>query len=389
MIHPAILLGVIVYVINPGSTSTKLGLAEVMETKQGTVTAKIEKRELQHASISTNNRTETSLTGDGNFDPTALERLRRMVLEASRGWPKPDAIASRGGLIGPVEAGTYRITPALARHSLDSPYGTHAGNLGATLALEWAVFHNVPAFIVDPPTVDEMLPEARVTGVPGVERRSRFHALNARAVARRAALEVGKRLEEACVVVAHLGGGSSITTFYQGRAVDTSGALLDEGPFTPQRAGSLPTEGLLDLAYHTPRNLLERQLTQESGFLALTGTADLREIEAREADDATVQLAVSAFIHQIAKNVGAYAAAAVRPDAIAITGGAARWESLVERLSNRLGWIAPVIVIPGELELEALAEGAGRVLYGLEQPKEWNGSEVRSESGVTGQRSEV
>jgi butyrate kinase len=389
LIHPAILLGVIVYVINPGSTSTKLGLAEVMETKQGTVTAKIEKRELQHASISTNNRTETSLTGDGNFDPTALERLRRMVLEASRGWPKPDAIASRGGLIGPVEAGTYRITPALARHSLDSPYGTHAGNLGATLALEWAVFHNVPAFIVDPPTVDEMLPEARVTGVPGVERRSRFHALNARAVARRAALEVGKRLEEACVVVAHLGGGSSITTFHHGRAVDTSGALLDEGPFTPQRAGSLPTEGLLDLAYHTPRNLLERQLTQESGFLALTGTADLREIEAREADDATVQLAVSAFIHQIAKNVGAYAAAAVRPDAIAITGGAARWESLVERLSNRLGWIAPVIVIPGELELEALAEGAGRVLYGLEQPKEWEESRVTSESEVRSQGSEV
>ncbi len=373
----------IVYVLNPGSTSTKLGLAEITQTKQGTVAAKIEKRELQHASVRTGNRTETSLTGDGNFDPTALERLRRMVLEASRDWPKPDAIASRGGLIGPVEAGTYRITPALARYSLDSPYGTHAGNLGATLALEWGVFHSVPAFIVDPPTVDEMLPEARVTGVPGTERRSRFHALNARAVARRAALEVGKRFEEACVVVAHLGGGSSITTFHQGRAVDTSGALLDEGPFTPQRAGSLPTEALLDLAYHTPRNILERQLTQESGFLALLGTADLREIEAREADDANVQLAVSAFIHQIAKNVGAYAAAAVRPDAIAITGGAARWESLVERLSNRLGWIAPVIGIAGELELEALAEGAGRVLYGLEQPKEW------SESGVSGQKSGV
>lgn len=373
----------IVYVLNPGSTSTKLGLAEVTETKQGAVTAKVEKRELQHPNLRTSDRLETSLTGDGNFDPTALERLRRMVLEASHGWPKPDAIASRGGLIGPVAAGTYRITPALARHSLDSPYGTHAGNLGATLALEWAAFHGVPAFIVDPPTVDEMLPEARVTGVPGVERRSRFHALNARAVARRAAREVGKRFEEACVVVAHLGGGSSITTFHQGLAVDTSGALLDEGPFTPQRAGSLPIEGLLDLAYHTPRNILERQLTQESGFLALTGTADLREIEAREADDASMQLAVAAFIHQIAKSVGAYAAAAVRPDAIAITGGAARWEGLVERLSNRLGWIAPVIAIAGELELEALAEGAGRVMFGLEQPKEW------SESGVRSQGSEV
>lgn len=361
----------IVYVLNPGSTSTKLGLSEVTQTKQGAITASVQKHEVQHANLRTGTRLEMSLAGDGNFDPGALERLRSLVLEASQAWPKPDAIASRGGLIGPVDAGTYRITPELARHSLESPYGTHAANLGATLALEWAGFYGVPAFIVDPPTVDEMLPEARVTGVNGVVRRSRFHALNARAVARRAAREVGKRFEEACVVVAHLGGGSSITTFLQGRAVDTSGALLDEGPFTPQRAGSLPIEGLLDLAYHTPRNILEKMLMQESGFLALTGTADLREIEAREADDPSVQLAVSAFIHQIAKSVGAHAAAATRPDAIAITGGAARWEGLVERLSDRLGWIAPMITIPGELELEALAEGAGRVLFGLEQPKVW------------------
>ena len=361
----------IVYVLNPGSTSTKLGLSEVTETKQGSIAASVQKTEVQHANLRTGRQPEMSLTGDGSFDPSALERLRKLVFEASRDWPRPDAIASRGGLIGPVDAGTYRITPELARHSLDSFYGAHASNLGATLALEWAAIHGVPAFIVDPPTVDELLPEARVTGVRGIERRSRFHALNARAVARRAAREVGKRFEEACVVVAHLGGGSSITTFFHGRAVDTTGSLLDEGPFTPQRAGSLPLEGLLELAYHTPRNILETALMQESGFLGLTGTADLREIERREAEDAGVQLAVAAFIHQVAKNIGAYAAAAARPDAIALTGGAARWEGLVERLSNRLGWIAPVITIPGELELEALAEGAGRVLFGLEQPKEW------------------
>lgn len=380
-------LSVIVYVLNPGSTSTKLGLGQVTETKQGSVTASVQKTEVQHTNLRVGKRPEMSLTGDGSFDPGALERLRKLVFEASRDWPRPDAIASRGGLIGPMDAGTYRITPELARHSLESPYGTHASNLGATLALEWAAFHGVPAFIVDPPTVDELLPEARVTGVKDLARRSRFHALNARAVARRAALEVGKRLEESCVVVAHLGGGSSITTFFQGRAVDTTGSLLDEGPFTPQRAGSLPLEGLLDLAYHVPRNILETMLMQESGFLALTGTADLREIESREADDENVQLAVAAFIHQVAKHIGAYAAAAARPDAIAITGGAARWEGLVERLSNRLGWIAPVIVIPGELELEALAEGAGRVLFGLEQPQEWSerqGLEPQ-ESGVTGQ----
>jgi butyrate kinase len=367
---------VIVYVLNPGSTSTKLGLAEVTETKQGGVAVSLEKTEVQHPNLRVGGKTETSLTDDAQFDPGALEHLRRVVLETAQGWPKPDAIGSRGGLIGPVPAGTYRITPLLARYSLESPHGTHASNLGAGLALEWAAFHKVPAFIVDPPTVDELLPEARLTGVPGITRRSRFHALNARAVARRAAREVGKRFEEACVVVAHLGGGSSITTFHLGRAVDTTSALMDEGPMTPQRAGSLPTDGLLDLAYRTPRNVLERQLTLESGFLALTGTADLREIEAREAHEERVQLAVAAFIHQVAKHVGAYAAVASRPDAIVLTGGAARWDDLTARLSNRLGWIAPVIVIPGELELEALAEGVGRVLFGLEQPREWGSSQT-------------
>ncbi|HEX2863897.1 MAG TPA: butyrate kinase, partial [Deinococcales bacterium] len=199
----------------------------------------------------------------------------------------------------------------------------------------------------------------------------RFHALNARAVARRAAREVGKRFEEAVVVVAHLGGGLSVTTFDRGRAIDTTGALLDEGPFSPQRSGSLPLRGLLDLAYSTPRDELEDLLLHGSGFAGLLGTNDLRVIAARESTDEPTRLAVAAFVHQVCKAIGAYSVASTRPDAIAVTGGASRWSDLVTRLEERLRWIAPVICVPGELELEALAEGTARVLFGYEEARVW------------------
>jgi butyrate kinase len=366
----------IVYVLNPGSTSTKMGLATVVQTPKG-VSAFVEKVEVQHPPamrLADDGAVAMSLDGTGPYAPIgmnreALEQIRAAIRASAKEWGMPNAIAARGGLIGPCAAGTYRVTSELARYSISNPFGVHSSNFGAQLALEWAESNGVPAFIVDPPTVDELLPEARVTGVPGLERRSRFHALNSRACARRAALEVGKRFEDAVIVVAHLGGGVSVTAFERGRAVDTTGALLDEGPFSAQRAGSLPTEGLLELAYKMPRAILEHQLTRESGFQGLVGTNDLRSVQQREAEDPVVGEAVRAFVHQIAKHIGAYSAASSRPDAIVLTGGAARWTDLMQRLETRLSWIAPLIVIPGELEMEALAEGAGRVLFGHEEAR--------------------
>ncbi|MBB6097322.1 butyrate kinase [Deinobacterium chartae] len=352
----------IAYVINPGSTSTKLALARISPSPNpdlpGNIQVALERREVFHP----------DLVGDLHEQ---FARIHAELMQGLEGWPAPDAVAGRGGLIGPASAGTYVVTDELAQFALASPYGQHASNMGAALALEVATRYGVPAFIVDPPTVDELLPEARVSGFPGIERRSRFHALNTRAVGRRAAYEVGKRFSEAVVVVAHLGGGNSVTTFLNGRAVDTTGALLDEGPFSPQRAGTLPTSGLLDLAYRFPRPELERLLTQEGGFRGLLGTADLRELERRERDEATVRAIVEAYIHQVVKAVGAYSVVAGRPDAIALTGGAARWPSLIDRIESRLAWIAPVVTYPGELELEALAEGVGRVLLGHEQARNW------------------
>lgn len=352
----------IAYVINPGSTSTKLALATIEGSEVAELPGKL-RVTLDRHEISHPDATGTLAQ--------RLHRVREEIRAATRDWPAPDAVVGRGGLIGPLRAGTYRVTRELAEFALSSPFGEHASNMGAALALEIASEYAVPAFIVDPPTVDELLPEARVSGFPGVSRQSRFHALNARAVARRAAHEVGKRFVDARVVVAHLGGGVSVTAFAQGRAIDTTGALLDEGPFSPQRAGTLPTRGLLDLAYATPRPELERRLTQEGGLRGLTGTADLLDLERREKTELDVRVAVEAFIHQISKSIGAYSAIRGRPDAIALTGGAARWASLVERVERNVGWIAPVIVLPGELELEALAEGAGRVLLNLEEPLEW------------------
>ena len=189
----------IVYVLNPGSTSTKLGLATVTANNKG-VTSVVEKLEVQHPTLKPQDAEHGAfaLSLDGSapdvplgLDSDAIEAIRALIKQSNSKWPKPDAISSRAGLLGPCAAGTYRITKQLAQYSLLNQHGIHASNYGAHLALEWSEMFSVPAYLVDPPTVDELLPEARVTGVPYLERRSRFHALNARAVARRAEQRLG------------------------------------------------------------------------------------------------------------------------------------------------------------------------------------------------------
>ncbi|GGJ45258.1 butyrate kinase [Deinococcus roseus] len=351
----------IAYVINPGTASTKLALAHIQPSDNpslpGNIRVELEKREVVHPDL----------------PGPLIEKLpliRQEIWQGIKGWPRPDAVVGRGGILGPLPAGTYRVTQELADFAMHSPYRDHITNLGAPLALEVAKAYGVEAYVVDPMSVDELLPEARISGFPGAERTSVFHALNAKAVARRTAYEVGKRFTDSVIVVAHLGNKSSITTYRKGRAIDTTGAHLEEGPFTPSATGMLPLSKLLDLAYQYPRERVEQMLLFSAGFKGLTGTADLKELEQRQ-DDPQVKLAVKAFVYQVAKYIGAYSVVAGRPDAIAITGGIARWFSLVDLIEEKLSWIAPVVVIPGELELEALGEGVGRVLVGHEQPKEW------------------
>ncbi|THF88077.1 butyrate kinase [Deinococcus sp. KSM4-11] len=351
----------IAYVINPGTSGVKLACALIKPSANPSLPGQL----------------RVTLTRDElplDAPPTAadLPELVRNILELTKDWEAPDVIVGRGGLIGKVSAGTYPVTPELAEYAVQGERSQLPGNLGGPLALAVAQERGVPAYIVDPQSVDELLPEARETGLRGLKRVSQFHALNARVVARHAAHEIGKRLAEARVVVAHLGATTSVTAFEQGRAVDTSGTGPDGGPLGALQSGPLPARMLLALAREHGEERALELLAAGGGFLSLAGSANLKELEARSASDPEVQAAVAAFVHQVCKAVGAQTGALrARPDAIVITGGIAKWEDVVDRIERRLAWIAPILVIPGELELEALAEGAGRVLLGLEAAREW------------------
>lgn len=350
----------IAHVINPGTSGVKLACAQIEPSANPALPGQL------RLSLT---RAELSL----DAPPTAgdLPDLTRQVLALTADWPAPDAVVGRGGFIGRVTTGTYRVTPELAAFALACDAGQDPPNLGGPLALAVADARGVPAFIVDPQSADELLPEARPTGVQGVSRRAEFHALNARAVARRAAYEVGKRFQDARLVVAHLGATTSVTAFEAGRAIDTTGSGADGGPMGARQSGPVPARDLLRLHGQLGDQTLHH-LAAGSGFLALTGSANLRELEARSLGDPDVSRVAAAFVHQAAKAIGAMTGAlSARPDAIVLTGGIARWDELIDRIERRVAWIAPVFVIPGELELEALAEGAGRVLLGQEALREW------------------
>ena len=338
-----------VLAINPGSTSTKLALLEVAEGEART----LEEETLRHEPA-------PSLSED-------LEIRRAHVVERAAGWVPFDAVAARGGLIGPAPAGVYVVDDAMVRVCLDAPYGAHPANLAAPLALELARRREVPAFVVDPPTVDELDPVSRISGAPGIPRRSRVHALNLRYTARRVAERLGAPLEKLDLVGVHLGGGTSVVRFAGGRMVDSNDALLGEGPFSPNRAGTVPVYGVIEKAASDGRQAARNFFGRASGFKGLLGTDDLRRVEA-SLDDPRVRLTTEAYALQVAKYMLGLAAGA-RPRAFFLTGAGARFGYAVRRIEERIAWAAPVHVLPGEFELQALAEGVWRALNGLETPK--------------------
>jgi butyrate kinase len=335
-----------VIAINPGSTSTKLALLNVDENGAAVVEAASHK----HPPAKT-------LTSD-------LAARRQLVLEKAAAWRPFEAVAARGGLVGPVPAGVYQVDRDLVELCLAAPYGVHPANLAAPLAADVAERFGVPAYVVDPPTIDELEPVARVSGVAGIPRRSRVHALNLRYVARKTAAALGAEFADIPLIGAHLGGGSSVVRFCRGRMVDTNDALLGEGPFSPNRAGTVPLYGVIE--YTTSRGAAAARefFGRNSGFKSLLGTDDLQAIEKRLAEP-EVKLTVDAYVLQVAKYMLGMAAAA-RPRAFFVTGGVARFGYVVAGLQERLEWVAPVSVWPGEFEMEALAEGAYRAASGVE-----------------------
>lgn len=355
-----------VLAVNPGAGSTKLAL-------YGDDGALVKEEKLAHPELLDRpaGRTWEELPARLAAAVAFLERA---------GVERGDlaAVVGRGGLLPPLEAGAYAVNDAMLRDLERAALGEHASNLGAPLARALALPHGCPAFVVDPVSVDELAPVARVTGLAGVERRSFSHALNMRAVAQRFAREAGRRYAEQRLVVAHLGTGISLSAHAGGRMLDVVNPQ-DEGPFSGDRAGGLPATALVDLCFstHASASSIRKRLFGDGGLYSHLGTRDAREALARaRAGDARAALVVDAMIYGVAKAAGGLAAAALegKVDAILLTGGLAHLDEVVAPLSRRIGWIAPVRVYPGEDELRALAEGALRVLSGEEPPRAYGPS---------------
>ena len=349
-------MGFKILAINPGSTSTKIAL---YDDEQPTLALT-----LRH-----------SAEEIARF-PRIIDQLdwrKEMVLEAlaknNFDVKSLSAVIGRGGLIKPIESGVYEVNAAL-KNDLVNAQREHASNLGGLIAEPIAQAAGVKAYIADPVVVDELDDIARLSGIPECPRISIFHALNQKAIARRHAEKVGKRYEDLNLVVAHMGGGISVAAHKQGRIVDVNNALDGDGPFSPERSGSLPTGQLVSLCFSGKYTAGEvrKMLAGHGGLVAYTGSNDMRDLlKAAAEGDKEIAATVEAFHYQIGKEVGAMAAVMKgKVDQIILTGGIAYGQETVDAITDMVGWIAPITVYPGEDELLALAQGALRVLNGEE-----------------------
>lgn len=291
-----------------------------------------------------------------------------------------DAVIGRGGLLKPLCGGVYAVNERM-KYDLHHATMEHACNLGALIAAELAECCGCQAFTADPVVVDEMIPEARISGLPALERRSVFHALNHKAVARRYAASVGRHYEDMNLIVAHLGGGISVGAHRRGRVIDVNNALGGEGPFTPERAGTMPAMQLVELCFsgkYTERQV-KRMLCGKGGLTAWLGSNDMISLSARaEAGEEPYATVLSAMIYAVAKQIGSmYVALDGQADAIIITGGIAHSTYCVDMLSKRVDYLAPVTVIPGENEMLSLAYNALGVLRGELKLMEYTGEDKR------------
>ena len=348
-------------IINPGSTSTKIAVYKD-ETMIFEKTIRHTNEELQPYN---------KVADQFQF---RKELIISELTENNISLNELDAVVGRGGLLKPIEGGTYEVNDRLIEDLKLNVKGEHASNLGALLARSIADEVNIPSFIVDPVVVDEMEDVARVSGHPDFERVSIWHALNQKAVARRAANErFGKKYEEMNFVVAHLGGGISVGAHKKGRVIDVNNALNGEGPFSPERSGSLPNGQLVKVCFSGKYTEAEinKMIAGKGGISAHLGTNNAKEVSDRaKAGDEKAKLIYSAMAYQVAKAIGENAVVLDgNVDAILITGGIAYDKSFVQMIEDKVKFIAEVISYPGEDELLALVQGGLRVLNGAEQAK--------------------
>ncbi len=344
-----------ILVINPGSTSTKVAVFE-------------ESRRVLEYTVS---HSSEALAGFATIASQYSFR-RKAILDAlgGKGFDLGSlaAVVGRGGLLRPIPGGAYRVNQAMKDDLSAAKYGEHASNLRALIADDIASSLGIPSFIADPVVVDELSDLARISGHALFARKSIFHALNQKAVSRRLAKERGKRYEDMNIIVAHMGGGVSVGLHEKGRVVDVNQALNGEGPFSPERSGTLPAGDLVKLCFsgrYSEKEVL-RMITGAGGLVSFLGTNDMRDAETlHRQGDPKGSLYYRAFIYQVGKAIGALAAAACgKVDGIILTGGIAYGKEVVEGLTEMCSFIAPVVAYPGEGELEALAQAGYGALDG-------------------------
>ncbi|WML45229.1 butyrate kinase [Neobacillus sp. PS3-40] len=353
-----------ILIINPGSTSTKIGVYDNEIS--------ILEKTLRHDANKIN-------TFDNIIDQYEYRKKNILEILDTEGIniSKLDAVCGRGGLLRPIEGGTYSVNDVMLTDLRTGFSGQHASNLGGIIAYEIASGLNIPAFIVDPVVVDELDPIARISGFSLIERKSIFHALNQKAVARRVAKELGKNYKDLNLIVTHMGGGITVGVHKQGKVIDVNNGLHGDGPFSPERAGTVPAGDLITLCYSGEfyREEIMKKLVGQGGLVGYLGTNDAIQVEKMiENGNEAAELVYEAMAYQVAKEIGsASTVLSGKVDAIILTGGLAYGKSFVKSITDRINWIADVIVQPGENELQALAEGALRVLRNEEEVKIYPG----------------
>lgn len=342
-----------IFVINPGSTSTKTAVFE--DDKVVWMSGGHHPAAETAASHNVNDQYEYRR----NY---ILRNLKEAGIEMNF-----DAVIGRGGLLKPLHGGVYAVNEQM-KYDLRHAQHEHVCNLGALIADEIASQCHCPAFIADPVVVDEMQPQARLTGLPGIERKSIFHALNSKAVSRKYAASVGRKYEDMNLIVAHLGGGISVGAHRKGQVIDVNNALDGEGPFSPERAGTLPASQLVEMCFsgEYSKKQIKAMLSGKGGLVAHLGTNDMITVS-RKAEDGEEpwHSVLEGMLYTVAKQIGAmFVALEGKADAIILTGGIAYSTYCVNELKRQTDYLAPMIVMPGEGEMESLAYNALGALNG-------------------------
>lgn len=350
--------------INPGSTSTKIAIYKNID---------------EEFTITIRHRVEDLKNYKRIFDQYEFRKqvIIKAIEDAQCDLNKINVVVGRGGLVRPIPSGVYRVNQKMLDELRNEVYGGHASNLGAILAYEIAktIGDNIPAFIVNPVVVDELEDIARISGHPELPRISIFHALNQKAVAQRFARDITKNYSDLRLIVVHLGGGITVGIHKYGRVVDVNNGLDGEGPFSPERSGTLPAGQLVRLCFSGKYTYsdVRKILTGGGGFVAYLGTNSAVDVEDRiQKGDSFARLIYEAMAYQIAKEVGAGSTVLKgNVDAILITGGLANSSLLVELIKERVSFIAPIYVYPGEDEMFALSEAVFLALNGQVEIKDY------------------